>query len=134
MRSEDIGSWIGGRLRELREKRGLSLRELGRRAGVTTEMASRAEKNVKTPSVQTLARLCEGLDVSLSEFFGGSAGHRPVGVLDDIASYLEAVEPAPRRLIIEGFRHIARGTSRIGHTEPEPTLRAASPKHRYGKP
>jgi transcriptional regulator with XRE-family HTH domain len=85
MRNEDMGAWVATRLRELREAQGLSLRGLARRAGVTTEMVSRAEKNSKTPSVNTLARLCQGLGVSLAEFFGGEGARKPAKVEGGLA-------------------------------------------------
>ncbi len=133
MRNDDIGAWVGRRLKALREERGLSLRELGRRAGVSTEMASRAERNAKTPSIQTLAKLCEGLDTSLSEFFGGEAGPRAPASLDGVTELLDGVDRLARRQVLDGFKDIAKAVRRLsGATEPLPALKAASPRHRYG--
>lgn len=60
-------------MRELREARGYSIRQLANRSEVTPEMVSRAERRRKTPSLETLARVCAGLGVSVAEFFAGSA-------------------------------------------------------------
>src|SRR6185437_12239234 len=50
-------SKIGGRLREEREKRGISLRELARRVGVSPSLVSQIELDRVNPSVSTLYSL-----------------------------------------------------------------------------
>jgi transcriptional regulator with XRE-family HTH domain len=60
---------IGERLREIRERLGLSQRALGTRAGVTNGMISLIEKNRSSPSVATLKKILDGLSMSLAEFF-----------------------------------------------------------------
>lgn len=63
----------GARLREERERRGLSQRQLAALAGVTSSMISLIEQNRTSPSVATLKKILSGMDVSVSEFFAGSA-------------------------------------------------------------
>lgn len=132
MRNEDIGAWVGERLRQLRTEKALSLRALAKRSGVTTEMASRAERSEKTPSVQTLAKLCEGLDVSLAEFFGGPAGPRAPASLNGVVELLDGVERDARRQVLDGFKAIASGVRALSAArqaaEVGPVLLAASPK------
>ncbi len=106
MRNEDIGAKVAKRLRELREAQGLSLRALARRANVTAEMVSRAEKNAKTPSVQTLASLCEGLEMPLSEFFQFDV--EPKRTKADAVA-LGDVDEGVRLLVLDGFRAISQG-------------------------
>lgn len=60
---------IGGRLRQLRMLRGLSQRELARRAGVTNSTISLIESNGTNPSVGALKRILDGIPVGLAEFF-----------------------------------------------------------------
>ena len=60
---------MGERLRELRERLGLSQRALATRAGVTNGMISLIEKNRSSPSVATLKKILDGLSMSLAEFF-----------------------------------------------------------------
>ncbi|MBL8956293.1 MAG: helix-turn-helix domain-containing protein [Myxococcaceae bacterium] len=67
--TDDIERRVAQRLRELRVSQSLSLRQLALRAGLSAEMASRAERGIKAPSVHTLAKLCRGLGVSLAAFF-----------------------------------------------------------------
>lgn len=60
---------IGARLRAIREERGLSQRELARRAGVTNATISLIEKNKSSPSVASLKKVLDGIPMSLAEFF-----------------------------------------------------------------
>jgi transcriptional regulator with XRE-family HTH domain len=60
---------IGGRLRRLREARGLSQRELARRAGVSNATVSLIEQNRASPSIASLKKVLDGLPLSLAEFF-----------------------------------------------------------------
>jgi transcriptional regulator with XRE-family HTH domain len=60
---------IGARLRRLRESRGLSQRELARRAGVSNATLSMMEQNRASPSVGSLKKVLDGLPVSLADFF-----------------------------------------------------------------
>lgn len=61
---------IGERLRELRISRGLGLRELARRVGVTASLLSQMERGGVNPSVMTLFRLAEALGSTTDYFFG----------------------------------------------------------------
>ena len=60
---------LGGRLRGIREARGLTQRELAKRGGVPHGMISMIERNQTNPSVSTLRKILEGIDMSMGEFF-----------------------------------------------------------------
>ncbi len=60
---------LGGRLRDIREARGLTQRELAQRGGVPHGMISMIERNRTNPSVTTLRKILEDIDMSMSEFF-----------------------------------------------------------------
>lgn len=60
---------LGTRLRAVREARGISQRELARRAGVTNGAISLIEQNKSSPSVASLKKLLESLSMSLADFF-----------------------------------------------------------------
>lgn len=59
----------GARLKTLRQRHGLTLDELARASGVSRAMISRAERGEVSPTASLLARLCEALGMSLSQFF-----------------------------------------------------------------
>ena len=60
---------LGGRLRFLRERHGLSQRELAKHAGVTNSTISLIESNKTNPSVGALKRILDGIPIGLAEFF-----------------------------------------------------------------
>lgn len=63
-------SKVGGRLRQERERRGMSLRELARRVGVSPSLVSQIELDRVNPSVSTLYALVTELGMTMSDVFG----------------------------------------------------------------
>ncbi|MEY8830691.1 cupin domain-containing protein [Sedimentitalea sp. XS_ASV28] len=60
---------IGGKLRSVRETRGLTQRDLAGRAGLTNGAISLIEQNKSSPSVASLKRLLDAIPMTMSEFF-----------------------------------------------------------------
>lgn len=60
---------VGGRLRELRQERGKSMRALARDSGLSTNALSMIERGRTSPSVSTLYKLAEALEVPITAFF-----------------------------------------------------------------
>ena len=60
---------IGGRLRAVRESRGMSQRDLAARAGLTNAAISLIEQNKSSPSVASLKSLLDAIPMTMSEFF-----------------------------------------------------------------
>lgn len=60
---------IGASLKAVRKMKGLSQRELAKRAGVTNSTISMIEKNSVSPSVSSLKKVLAGIPMSLVEFF-----------------------------------------------------------------
>ncbi|MPY23196.1 cupin domain-containing protein [Shewanella psychropiezotolerans] len=60
---------IGASLKVIRKQKGLSQRELAKRAGVTNSTISMIEKNSVSPSVSSLKKVLSGLPLSLVDFF-----------------------------------------------------------------
>lgn len=73
----ESGFEVGGRLRQLRLARGLSQRELAKRAGVTNSTISLIEQNSVSPSVSSLKKILDALPVSISAFFAGDEPSAP---------------------------------------------------------
>jgi transcriptional regulator with XRE-family HTH domain len=65
-------SKVGSRLRQERERRGISLRELARRVGVSPSLVSQIELDRVNPSVSTLYSLVTELGMTMSDVFGDS--------------------------------------------------------------
>ncbi|GLK87535.1 cupin domain-containing protein [Pseudomonas turukhanskensis] len=60
---------VGVRLQSIRKLKGLSQRELAKRAGVTNSTISMIEKNSVSPSISSLKKVLAGIPMSLVEFF-----------------------------------------------------------------
>ncbi|MDN6856626.1 MULTISPECIES: cupin domain-containing protein [Pseudomonas] len=60
---------VGARLQAIRKLKGLSQRELAKRAGVTNSTISMIEKNSVSPSISSLKKVLGGIPMSLVEFF-----------------------------------------------------------------
>lgn len=60
---------LGGRLRELRKARSMTLQALAEKAGLSVGFLSQLERNQASPSVRALNALAQALDVSIHWFF-----------------------------------------------------------------
>src|SRR5512139_3780201 len=60
---------VGSRLRELRQERGFSLRNLARISGLSTNALSMIERSRTSPSVSTLYKIADALGVPITAFF-----------------------------------------------------------------
>lgn len=63
---------IGTKLREERDRVGISQRELARRVGLSPSMISQIESGLSKPSVSTLYGIVTELGVSLDDLFGAN--------------------------------------------------------------
>lgn len=95
-----LGQQVGKAVRRLRTAHGLTLGEVGSRAGISRAMLSRLETGDVMPSLETLAALTTALGVSLSQLLQGFGG-----------------DANPAQLVKrgEGLEVVRRGTKR-GHT------------------
>ena len=58
------------RFRDICEERGIKINELANRAGVTPSTAySMMDESRRDISIITIKKLCDGLDITLGEFF-----------------------------------------------------------------
>jgi len=60
---------VGSRLRELRQERNKSMRALAKLSGLSTNALSMIERGRTSPSVSTLYKLAEALEVPVTAFF-----------------------------------------------------------------
>lgn len=60
---------VGQRLRILRDERGVSMRSLARRSGLSANALSMIERGLTSPSVSTLTKLSNALEVPIMAFF-----------------------------------------------------------------
>jgi len=63
---------IGDTIRNLRLHKGMSQGDIEKRTGLLRCYLSRVENGHTVPSLETLAKIAEAMDISLAEFFPGA--------------------------------------------------------------
>ncbi len=97
-------------LRELREARGISMRALATKSGLSANALSMIERGKTSPSVSTLYKLADALGVSITAFFGeGSLQKQVIFLRSDERSRMPFT-----RGIFEGLG----GENFSGHIKP----------------
>ena len=72
-----LANGLGIRLKDYREKASISVRELARRIYVSPSLISQIEHGRVTPSVETLYRVANELNLSVGDFFSDKEHARP---------------------------------------------------------
>jgi transcriptional regulator with XRE-family HTH domain len=60
---------MGEKLRRFRQRKGLTLREIALRSGLSEGFVSQVERGLSSPSIISLKKLCEALCITLNELF-----------------------------------------------------------------
>ncbi len=66
---DEINIQIGNKIKEIRKKRGLTQAKLAEKINVDPKYISRLETGNSTPSIATIAKLSDILDVEMFSFF-----------------------------------------------------------------
>lgn len=89
-------------LRKLRTASGLTQEQLGDRLSVALETISRMERGVNAPSIRTLARIAEALDVPVRELFTTEGGaSEKDNELEDLMTLMKRRQAGEIRLVRE---------------------------------
>jgi transcriptional regulator with XRE-family HTH domain len=98
---------IGERLRAARRERGLSLSAVAARSGLTKGFLSEVERDLTSPSVGSLLRLCGALDLSIGELFDADQGpvvraaeRAPIGFGGQGVDEFQLTPAGERRLLV----------------------------------
>jgi transcriptional regulator with XRE-family HTH domain len=82
--SEKIQEGFGARLQRFREIRNLTQAELGRRAGMASASVSHFETGQRSPSLESLVKLADALEISTDALLGRESGQVPGMPIDPI--------------------------------------------------
>jgi transcriptional regulator with XRE-family HTH domain len=72
---------VGARLKRLRTQAGLTLEEFAAKSGVSRAMLSKVERGEKSPTLAVIARIGQGLNVSMSTLMGAEPDPAQVAVI-----------------------------------------------------
>ena len=122
---------LGGRVRELRRRRSLTLEELAERSGVSRAMISKLERGEKNPTLVVAAKLAEGLGVTLSRLAGMEERREVVVVPRERRMVMRDPETGfERQLLSPNF--VGRGVEFVRNVIPEGSTSGEFPPHRRG--
>lgn len=96
---------LGHRLRELRRRRDLGLRELAARSGVSHSAISLIERDRMSPTVDTLAAILDALGATLGGFFADLRPEAPYTPFYGAADLTEIGNPDVISYRIVGMNH-----------------------------
>ena len=103
---------VGMRIRRERERRGLSLRELARRAGLSPSLVSQIETGKSQPSVSSLAAIVGEIGLSLNELVFGEEPQAPPAAAQS-QPHSTGPAPLPGLSQAEGARRTIHLDSRV---------------------
>ncbi len=69
MINKDFNKILCGRISALRKEHNLTLEQLAYQSGISKGGLSEIERNMKEPRAYTILRICNGLGISMQEFF-----------------------------------------------------------------
>lgn len=72
---------FGEKIRAVRERRGMTLKGLAERAGVSESLISQIERNKVSPALDTLLSIIDSLDIDLEHFFSDYKRERKVKIV-----------------------------------------------------
>ena len=112
---------IGEVIRSFRGARGLSQGDIERRTGLLRCYLSRVENGHTVPSLETLAKIAEAMEISLAEFFPGTETSRDresqrmlselsqdeIRFLGEIKKYTSTLSDRDRKLVLAMIRNMA---------------------------
>jgi transcriptional regulator with XRE-family HTH domain len=112
---------IGEVIRSYRAQRGLSQGDIERRTGLLRCYLSRVENGHTVPSLETLAKIAEAMDIGLADFFPGAEtandreARRALGELSEdeirflaeIKKYSTTLTEGDKRLVLAMIRKMA---------------------------
>lgn len=97
---------FGRHVRSLRRARGLTQEELAERCGLSPDTIRRLEHGSFSPSLDTLRKLCAGLDMLLSTLFEGyELGKR--SAVRDLLDAIERLAPKVRQALTSFVQALA---------------------------
>ena len=69
MKKAEFQKQLGKHLKKVRNKKGISLRELELHGAIDRATISQIENGLINPTMYTMKKICDALEISLSDFF-----------------------------------------------------------------
>jgi len=103
----DIMERFSKRIRDMRQLRGVSQEQLALKAGINVSFLGQIERGTKKPTIDTIDKLLEALDISYQEFFDFESDvNQGSAVIDKIIYELKPRSVEEQQLIYDLMRKI----------------------------
>jgi transcriptional regulator with XRE-family HTH domain len=99
---------LGARIKALRKSRGFSQEQLAEKSEITPKYLSRLEVGQQSPSIETLGKLAEALNVELWELcdFGHEGTHKELQ--ETLRKIIHESDEKKLRVAVKVFRAVTR--------------------------
>ncbi len=95
----DLKQMIGARIKDIRNKQGITQEQLSERVGINTKYLSSIERGKENPTLNTLLKLTQSLDVNLDEMFSNLQIEDPAKRKSLIISLLDEADDEQLKLV-----------------------------------
>ena len=103
----DIMERFSKRVRDMRQLRGISQEQLALKAGINVSFLGQIERGTKKPTIDTIDKLLEALDISYPEFFDFESDiNHGSAVIDKIVYELTPRSVDEQQLVYDLMRKI----------------------------
>jgi transcriptional regulator with XRE-family HTH domain len=124
--ADDSDRLVGSRIRQLRESKAMSAKELAGLAGVSAGYLSRLENEKVSPTVATLSRVVQAMGETIGSLFGERVDEGPVVRVHErlrvssqgVHDYRVTPSWASRLQVLESVVEPGQGSSSHLHTHP----------------
>ena len=106
--SKNGGSRLGAQVRALRRERGLTLKALGQRAGLSHPFLSQVERGLARPSLESVQRIAGALDVPVGQLWAPPRPEEALVIRRDEGDAVEAHGAMLRELAADSGTPIVR--------------------------
>ncbi len=100
----DTKKLIGARIKELRKQAGLTQERLAETVGMDSRHLSRLETGKHFPSLDSLERIAEALNVPLAEFFQFTVEDTPAAMRAYIARFAKGASNSQLALAVKAIK------------------------------
>ncbi|MEG1445631.1 MAG: helix-turn-helix transcriptional regulator [Ruthenibacterium sp.] len=101
---------LGKTLRELRSAKNKSQEQLALDCGLNTNSIGLIERGQKCPTIYTLKRICDALDISLAELFAIAPQNNASAIrhVSDIMAKMSAKDAKHLAIIVDSIAHLGK--------------------------
>jgi transcriptional regulator with XRE-family HTH domain len=93
---------FGGKIRSVRERRSLTLKDVAEKAGVSESLVSQIERNRVSPAIDTLLAIADALEIDFDYLFSGFKKERSVKIVRKAERPAYQIKPGIR------YEHLAQ--------------------------